>query len=108
MGPKVSMRSNLGGIPSPAGGTVVLIQSSCTPPNAVLTIAGSNQPFVVGAVPGPVSLTDLDEVTIFDPDQYNLTLPDGRVLQISYPWLKDPTFGASMMVEPWGARFTVV
>ncbi len=54
-----------------------------TPPNAVLALVGNNQPFVVGSVPGPVTLTDADLITTFDPDQYLLTLPDGRTLQIS-------------------------
>ncbi len=54
-----------------------------TPPNAALTTLGNSQPYVTGAVPGPVTLTDSDLITTFDPDQYVLTLPDGRVLQVS-------------------------
>jgi hypothetical protein len=54
-----------------------------TPPNATLAFLGGVQPYVTGSVPGPVSLVDLDGVTTFDPDQYLLTLPDGRLVQIS-------------------------
>ena len=53
-----------------------------TPPNAALAVLGL-QPFVTGSVPGPIAMVDQDTLTSFDPDQYLLTLPDGRVLQIS-------------------------
>jgi YD repeat-containing protein len=56
---------------------------SDTPPNAVLVVAGGVQPLVEGAVPGSANLVDPNTLANFDPDQYNLTLPDGRVLLIS-------------------------
>jgi YD repeat-containing protein len=56
---------------------------SNTPPNASLAVAGNNQPAVDGSFPGAITLIDLDTSATFDPDQYNLTLPDGRVLLIS-------------------------
>ena len=63
--------------------TITFAPMGATPPNAALAILGNNQPYVVGSVPGPVTLTDSDFITTFDPDQYLLTLPDGRTLQIS-------------------------
>jgi RHS repeat-associated protein len=63
--------------------TITFSPMGATPPNAVLALVGNNQPYVVGSVPGPVTLTDADLITTFDPDQYLLTLPDGRTLQIS-------------------------
>ena len=63
--------------------TITFSPMGATPPNAVLALVGNNQPFVTGSVPGPVTLTDADLITTFDPDQYLLTLPDGRTLQIS-------------------------
>lgn len=53
-----------------------------TPPNAALSAPGGSQLLIDGNFPGVITLTDLDGST-FDPDQYQLTLPDGRVLQIS-------------------------
>jgi len=81
--------------------SVTFTPTGITPPNAVLAIAGNNQPFVEGAVPGPVTLTDLDNVTIFDPDQYILTLPDGRALQISR------TLGLQSITDLNGNKLTV-
>jgi RHS repeat-associated protein len=63
--------------------TITFSPMGATPPNAVLALVGNSQPYVVGSVPGPVTLTDADLITTFDPDQYLLTLPDGRTLQIS-------------------------
>ena len=63
--------------------TITFMPTGNTPPNAALAIAGNNQPTVMGAVPGPVTLDDLTTLATFDPDQYTLTLPDGRVALIS-------------------------
>jgi RHS repeat-associated protein len=72
-----------------------------TPPNAVLAIVGDNQPTVTGSVPGPVTLLDLNTFTSFDPDMYQLTLPDGRVLMIS------KTSGLQTMTDLNGNKITV-
>jgi RHS repeat-associated protein len=54
-----------------------------TPPNVSLAIAGNNVATIEGPFPGGLTLFDLDNGTVFDPDQYVLTLPDGRRLQLS-------------------------
>jgi hypothetical protein len=46
-------------------------------------------------------LTDADLITTFDPDQYVLTLPDGRTLQISMQ------FGLQKMTDLNGNTLTV-
>jgi RHS repeat-associated protein len=56
---------------------------STTPLNATLEPVGNRQLFVSGGFPGPLDLFDFDQVSIFDPRQFRLTLPDGRVLQVS-------------------------
>jgi RHS repeat-associated protein len=81
--------------------TVTFVPAGATPPNVSLSIMGTNQPFVEGSVPGPVTLTDADLITVFDPDQYILTLPDGRTLQISMQ------FGLQKMTDLNGNTLTV-
>jgi RHS repeat-associated protein len=81
--------------------TVTFTPAGITPPNASLSILGTNQPFVVGSVPGPVTLTQADLITPFDPDQYVLTLPDGRALQLSMQ------FGFQKMTDLNGNSITV-
>lgn len=68
----------------PSQVTIGFTPSGATPPNATLAVAGSNLLNVSGAFPGPVMLLDSDLTAVFDPDQYILTLPDGRKLQISH------------------------
>jgi RHS repeat-associated protein len=80
--------------------TVTFTRAGATPPNVSLAIMGTNQPFVEGSVPGPVTLTDADLITPFDPDQYILTLPDGRALQISMQ------FGLQKMTDLNGNTLT--
>jgi RHS repeat-associated protein len=53
-----------------------------TPPNASLAIAGDNLANIDGGPTGLITLLDQDG-NLFDPDQYVLTLPDGRQLQLS-------------------------
>jgi RHS repeat-associated protein len=72
-----------------------------TPSNASLAILGGTQPLVTGSVPGPVSLLDQNTFASFDPDQYLLTLPDGRVLQISR------SSGLQSMTDLNGNKLTV-
>jgi RHS repeat-associated protein len=56
---------------------------STTPSNASLTLIGNNQPFVDGNFPGLITLLGQDDATVLDPDGYQLTMPDGRVLVLS-------------------------
>jgi RHS repeat-associated protein len=53
-----------------------------TPPNVSLAIPNSS-PVLVDGTLGPVTFLADDDTSIFDPDQYILTLGDGRKLQIS-------------------------
>jgi RHS repeat-associated protein len=63
--------------------TVTFAPTGITPPNAALTIVGDNQPIIQDAIPGPITLFDQTNLQTLDPDQYQLTLPDGRVALIS-------------------------
>jgi RHS repeat-associated protein len=81
--------------------TVSFTPISTTPPNASLAIVGNNQPYVYGSFPGTVTLLDLDDVSIFNPDLYQLTMPDGRVLLISQH------SGLQSMTDPNGNKLTV-
>lgn len=72
-----------------------------TPPNVNLALLGGVQPLVEGSVPGPVLLIDQDTLASFDPDQYVLTLPDGRMLQISR------SSGLQTMTDLNGNKLTV-
>ena len=74
---------------------------STTPPNASLAIVGSNLTFIDGSFPGAITLLDLDDVTTFNPDLYQLTMPDGRVLRISQ------SSGLQSMTDPNGNKLTV-
>jgi RHS repeat-associated protein len=74
---------------------------STTPPNASLAIVGSNLTFIDGSFPGAITLLDLDDVTTFDPDLYQLTMPDGRVLRISQ------SSGLQSVTDPDGNKLTV-
>jgi len=81
--------------------TITFSPTGITPPNASLAILGNNQPLVTGSFPGAVDLVDLDNATNFDPDQYILTLPDGRTLQLSRQ------FGLQSMTDLNGNKLTV-
>jgi RHS repeat-associated protein len=61
---------------------VNFVPAGATPPTASLSIAGDNTAFVLGVL-GPVTLFDFTNVSTFDPDQFRLTLPDGRAAQLS-------------------------
>jgi RHS repeat-associated protein len=74
---------------------------STTPPNASLAIVGNNQPYVNGNFPGTITLLDLDNVTVLNPDLYQLTMPDGRVLMISQQ------LGLQSMTDRNGNKLTV-
>src|ERR1019366_9554278 len=74
---------------------------STTPPNASLAIVGNNQPYIDGSFPGIITLLDLDDVSVFAPDLYRLTMPDGRVLIISQQ------SGLKSMTDPNGNTLTV-
>lgn len=80
--------------------TVTFSPTGITPPNASLAVAGDNQPLVSGNFPGPILLIDAD-ANVFDPDQFILTLPDGRSLQISRQ------FGLQSMQDLNGNKLTV-
>ena len=58
-----------------------------TPLNATLTATNGTGLFVSGSFPGQVQLIDLSNVQAFDPDQFTLTLPDGRKLLVSETFL---------------------
>lgn len=85
--------------------TVNFVPTGTTPPNAVLTVDGSNEAYPSGSFPGNSMLLESDLVTPFDPDQYLLTLPDGRILQISMSQgLQKMTDlnGNTLMITPTG------
>ena len=81
--------------------TVGFAPISTTPPSVSLAVVGNNQPFVSGGPTGPIELLDLDEATIFDPDLFQLTMPDGRVLLISQQ------SGLKRMTDPNGNTLTI-
>ena len=56
--------------------------TGATPPNVTLAVVGNNTVAVNGTL-GPVTFLDADGFSTFDPDQYILTLGDGRKLQFS-------------------------
>jgi RHS repeat-associated protein len=67
----------------PLAETISFAPTGSTPPSASFAVANNVQLAVSGAIPGPVLLIDQSDLTAFDPDQYVLTVPDGRKLQIS-------------------------
>jgi RHS repeat-associated protein len=85
----------------PSQTNVTFTLFSTTPPNASLAIVGSNLTFIDGSFPGAITLLDLDDVTTFDPDLYQLTMPDGRVLRISQ------SSGLQSVTDPDGNKLTV-
>jgi len=72
-----------------------------TPPNVTLAVRGGIQPLVEGSVPGPVTLVDPNTLGSFDPDLYQLTLPDGRVFVLS------KQLGLQSMTDLNGNKLTV-
>jgi RHS repeat-associated protein len=57
--------------------------------------------YVVGGFPGPVHLFRQSDFTIYDPDRYRLTLPDGRELLI------DEEDGLERLTDLNGNRLTI-
>ena len=53
-----------------------------TPPNVSLSLPNNGAVFVNGTL-GPVTFLNSDLLSVFDPDQYILTLADGRALTVS-------------------------
>ena len=80
---------------------IIFTPIGVTPPNAVLSLVGGNQPTVVGSVPGPVTLIDENTFASFDPDLYKLTMPDGRILMLS------KQFGLQSMSDTNGNKLTI-
>ncbi len=71
-----------------------------TPANAKLSAPGGAGLFVSGSFPGPIQLLDLDTLELFDPDQFVLTMPDGRQLTLSR------TFGLQQVTDRTGITLT--
>ncbi|MBZ5634919.1 MAG: hypothetical protein LAO55_17495 [Acidobacteriia bacterium] len=69
---------------------------------ASLSIIGNNVAEVSASFPGPAQLLDLDNVQLFDPNQYRLTLPDGRMLDIN-----QTTGGLEKMTDLNGNTLTI-
>jgi RHS repeat-associated protein len=81
---------------------ITFAPTGTTPPNASLAIAGNNQALDTDRPwPGAITLLNQDLFTSFDPDQYILTLPDGRVLQLSRQ------FGLQKMTDLNGNSLTI-
>ena len=57
--------------------------SGITPPNVSLSVPNSGLLFVNASWPGTATLLDQNTTGSFDPDQFLLTLPDGRAALIS-------------------------
>ncbi|MBI1790799.1 MAG: hypothetical protein HYR60_24995, partial [Acidobacteria bacterium] len=80
---------------------MIFTPTGSTPPNASLTTPGGSGLFVIGSFPGSVTLLDLGTVASFDPDQFLLTMPDGRVLTLSRQ------FGLQSMRDTNGNQLTI-
>lgn len=71
-----------------------------TPAGAQLSSPDATGLFVSGGFPGSLQLIDLNTGTSFDPDQFLLTTPDGRKLQVSR------TFGLQQITDTNGNTLT--
>jgi RHS repeat-associated protein len=67
--------------------------TGATPANVTLTAINGTGLLVTGSFPGPVQLFDLSNVQAFDPDQFTLTIPDGRKFLVSQ------TFGVQSIAD---------